>query len=352
MCKSKSDGGQRCNGHRRQAVGGSVATLAAAVTPLSAAEVGREITKAAAEGTPGLPAERDDIDAFLEDTISKAETCDSLTDRKRASIVGRLREAVGRLKVDTSTLRAWKASVAAAWSRVGRATGTVFLAASLAAGVGGCGAGDEGHVPEPTVSAPAVAPEVATYAVDAFPDLEVPADVVTYFGSKANAEKAYKRASKAYVDALMDAETLSLTQGSATPDAFKIRAALTPEARATFDERLKAAAAGDEQAYRDTGALTLYDAVKAGGGVSFTPGTPSAAVQRRVEKPRIALGSDGRPKVTFVARGSMRITEDGARVLSPYAVLTTLHLTKDGKISGWSGDWTAAEAGPQTPDRW
>ena len=125
---------------------------------------------------------------------------------------------------------------------------------------------------------------------------------------------------------------------------------MTPETRDRFDARLAKAATGDDEAYYDTGALALYDAFDRQPDVSLTPGVPSSIVQRRIENPRMGMGSDGRAKVTLTTKGAVRATEKGERALSPYGATATFFVEKNGKISGWQGGWD--DAGDDVPDRW
>ncbi|KAA1399653.1 hypothetical protein [Aeromicrobium ginsengisoli] len=270
------------------------------------------------------------------------------------AVVARLREAIGHLRIDRATLAAWRAALGREWAQVGRAGVSMLLSATVAAGVGGCGAGSDGHVPEPTTSATVAAAQVQPYAANSIPKPDIPQTVADYFGSEANARAAYRKATKAYMAAQMDSEMLSLDRADATPNSFKIRTALSATAKSKFDKRITKAADGDQQAYQDVSALTLFDALdaNAASGTEFRRGVPSTTVQRRIEALRIADGSGGRPKVTFIYRGALRITEHDQRLLSPYAVKTTLWLTKGGEIDAWASDWKAVDPGEQTPDRW
>lgn len=351
MCRAKAQGGQRCQGHRRAAVSGSVATLVAAVSVESRREVEERLASVMTpEGTSGN-ASREDTDAFLTDAIDRAEECASLTDRQRASVVGRLREALGRLVVSQETLAAWKAALDRAWTRVGRAATGVLLAATLAIGPGGCGTGgDTSPAPEPTSTAASVAPEVREHAENPILKPDVPHEVATYFGSEEKARKAYERLATTYMDGAMRADLLTTDRADATPRQFAIRELMTPETRDRFDARLAKAATGDEEAYYDTGALALYDAFDRQPDVSLTPGVPSSIVQRRIENPRMGIAADGRAKITMTTKGAVRATEKGERALSPYSATVTFFIEKNGKMSGWQGEWD--DAGDDVPDRW
>ncbi len=351
MCRAKAQGGQRCQGHRRAAVSGSVATLVAAVSPESRREVEERLASVMTpEGTSGN-ASREDTDVFLVEAIIRAEECASLTDRQRASVVERLREAVGRLVVPRETLAVWKATLDRAWNRAGRATTGVVLAATLAIGAGGCGTGgDTSPAPEPTATATSVAPEVREHAENPIPNPDVPADVATYFGSEEKARKAYERLATTYMDGAMRADLLTTDRADTSPSKFDIRALMTAETRDRFDDRLAKAATGDETAYCDTGALALYDAFDRQPDVSLTPRVPSSIVQRRIENPRMGMAADGRVKITLTTKGAVRATEKGERALSPYSATVTFFVEKNGKISGWQGGWD--DAGDDVPDRW
>lgn len=351
MCRAKAQDGQRCQGHRRAAVSGSIAMLVAAVSPDSRRAVEERFAAVTtSEGTSGN-ATREETDQFFTEAIVRAEACASLTARQRTSVVERLREAVGRLVVSRETLAAWKATLDRAWARVGRATTGVLLAATLAIGAGGCGTGrDTSPAPEPTVTAASVAPEVREHAADPIPKPDVPAHVATYFGSEEKARKAYQRLATTYMDGAMRADLLTADRADASPGQFAIRELMTPETRDRFDARLAKAATGDDEAYYDTGALALYDAFDRQPDVSLTPGVPSSIVQRRIENPRMGMAADGRVKITMTTKGAVRATEKGERALSPYSATVTFFVEKNGKISGWHGGWD--DAGDDVPDRW
>ncbi len=353
MCRAKAQGGQRCQGHRRAAVSGSVATLVAAVSPESKREVDARFAAAVPlKGTSGN-ASREDTDEFLIEAVERAETCDSLTDRQRTSVVERLREAVGRLVVSRETLAAWRATLDRAWARVGRATTGVLLAATLSLGAGGCGTGgDTSPAPEPTASPASVAPEVREHADKPVPKTDVPAEVAAYFGSESKARKVYENLATVYMDSAMTANLITTDRADVQPDDFVIRNLMTNDMRDRFDGHVRSAAGGDSDALQTVTALALYDALDGESGATLTPGVPASVVQRRIETPRLRLADDGRAKITLTTRGAVRVVEDGARNLSPYKATATFFLNRDGKVSGWWGEWDAADAGDEIPDRW
>ena len=349
MCQSKAQG-RRCNSHLRNSCAGGVATLTA-VSPLSKAETAARITRLRDVSGDTRPAAREEIDEFLNEQVIHAETCDSLNPRQKANIVARFKAAIGRLRIDKATLAAWKAVVAQAWSNVGRKLGAFVLAGALVTGIGGCGTGGEDHVPEPPSTTSTAAPQAQEFAADPTPTVAVPADVATFFGSPAKAQAAYTKAATVFMAEQMDSKLLGLDRQAAKPEDFPIRKALTPGARKYFDEKV-VKGAHDEQASHDVSALSHYGAGPQIEPATLTTGVKTGVVKKRVEKPRYSMSSDGRPKITFESRGSVRLTKDGQHILSTYATLTTLWLTKDGHISGWSSDWTKIDPGPNVPDEW
>lgn len=287
MCKSQAEGGRRCQGHLRSAAGASIATLVAAVTPESPAEVVRRMAGYAATHPDTTPADRDEVDEFLTEQITWTEVCTSLTTKQRSTIVGRLREALGRLTVDRATLAAWRAAAAHAWSATRYRVGGLVLAAAVVAGAGGCGT-PVSHAPDPvpSVSAIAVAPEVREYAADPIPSTQVPEDVAAFFGSEEKAASAYRVTLKAFMEGQMNDRLLRTSRGDAEPADFSIREHLTPEARVWFDGRLADAHERDRQGYADVTALAMYG--HDFGDESLTPGCPSPRSRRR------SPGPDGR----------------------------------------------------------
>lgn len=355
MCKSAAQGGRRCNGHLTFSVNHSVAVLSAAVSPPSGRQCEVEIARLIAVNPNPAPASREDIDGFLATQIEKAETCDSLTTKQRAGLIGRLHTAVGRLKTSVATLAAWRTVAAQAWSKTGRKVGAIVLGAALAVGVGGCGgAGHEVPQQAPSAAVAASAPEVQEYATNPVQDPDVSAVVANAMGGPGKAQKAYQAAATAFLHSQFDAKTLMIGRADMKPGDFEIRAAMTPDTRAAFDNNVTLGRTSDA-AYGNVITLAYVDgpALLKSAGESLRTDVPHLVTQKKISNSRLGFDTKTeRMKASFTTTGTIRIIDkNGHKALNPYREDVTLWITNGGKIDGYEAHFKPGGLA-ETPDKW
>lgn len=168
MCQAKVDGGRRCQAHLRADATAAMITAAVATTGLSRSEAQDAFHALRAEGATQPNPTRDEVDTFLERAAFAAEHNPDLTPTRRATVVARLRAAIGRLLPDGATFHAWKNLIAESYARVRRTAAAAFTAGVLTFSVGACGTTPDtsgpDDAPSPTASAPVTPGETPTDA--------------------------------------------------------------------------------------------------------------------------------------------------------------------------------------------
>lgn len=134
MCKSSAEGGQRCQGHLRSGVTAAMTTYVVDATGLDRASAVTVIEDLRAEFADAPAPDRAEVDEFLERQAFRIRHEQALSEKRRNSLLGRIRAGIGRLLPDGPTFAAWKHSLAAAWQRareplkVAGAVAGVFIA--------------------------------------------------------------------------------------------------------------------------------------------------------------------------------------------------------------------------------
>ena len=191
MCKPTTEGGKRCAYHLQDGAGAALTTYTASVTGLGGAETREVMADLVAEFADAPAPSREVVDEFLEQQVFRARHEPDLTEKRRESIVRRLRNAIGRVTPDGATFKAWKNIVAEAWTRVRRKAVAAFLVGAMAFSVGACGTTSNEGTDPGRIEVVAAAPQHVTDAeTPAASGLAWPAHKVTY---KADAVQRYGR---------------------------------------------------------------------------------------------------------------------------------------------------------------
>lgn len=170
MCKAIKDGGARCAYHVGENASAALVTYVASTTGLGGQDTRDAFTDLVAEYADAPEPSRAEVDQFIEQQIFRARHEPTLTEKRRDSIIRRLREALGKATPSGATFGAWKNLVAEAWSRVRRRAAAAFVAGALAFSLGACGNTGSDVRPEPVATqaaASAPANPAATSGTDA-----------------------------------------------------------------------------------------------------------------------------------------------------------------------------------------
>lgn len=152
MCKAIKDGGARCAYHVGENASAALVTYVASTTGLGGQASREAFTDLVAEYADAPAPERAEVDDFLEQQIFRARHEPTLTEKRRESIIRRLREAIGKATPSGATFGAWKNLVAEAWSRVRRRAAVAFVAGALTFSLGACGNAGTDVRPEPVAT--------------------------------------------------------------------------------------------------------------------------------------------------------------------------------------------------------
>lgn len=363
MCKSVAEGGARCQAHTRQAVSTQMGSYATAMTSLNSEQAAITLRDLEAEGANLPDPSRDEVDAWLEQTITQVRFEPNLTESRRERIIRRLREALGKVTPSGATFHAWKNIMAEAWQR-SRRKAAVFFTVGVITFSGGCGMGSGSVDPDPSPQSPGIVQVdgYSEFTAGGVPQPSVSAEVKSQFGEQ-GALDAYNFGAKTILNNQLNGETLSKSREDVTADDIAdVRAALTPVRQRDLDDRLSNIST-DESAYADIAALKGVGA-SAGqlqvqdptsgktSAASLRSDVPSSSINRSVSKPQLSVDSDGRLKATFTSSGVLRATAGGDNYLVPISNKTSLWFQKSGdqwKIDGWTTDWTK-NAGPSEID--
>lgn len=344
MCKSKSEGGQRCAAHLRASVTQSVTTYATATTTLSRAKVLDVAADLEREGDTLPDPSREEVDQWLEQTIQQVEHEPDLNETRRSRILTHLKAAIGRVLPSGATFHMWKNLFAEAWQRSRRAS-TIFFAAGIITVTGGCGIGQTSAEPNPPI--PSVAAEVAD---DAIPAPFIPYEVKKQYG-EADALAAYQMGAQFIIDFQTDDRFLHLSTDTATVDKFAdAQQYLTKVRQKDFAHHLECDDTNSD-CYENAAALIFYGVNGQSGMHLKNPDTGKldpATVRtdvRSVDGKRIKsanmFADEKRLAVEIKSISTMRVeTKTGQQGSFPINGDTTLWFKKvDGewKIDGWSG---------------
>jgi hypothetical protein len=350
VCKPKSQGGKRCAHHAVQAVGAAVVSYAAAETGLSYLDTAAAFADLQAEGRH-LPApSREEVDGWLVGQVRRVSHA-ALSEHKRASLLVRLRAAIGRAAPDGATWHAWCHTVAEAWVRVRRKVAAVVLAGSLATGLGACGTTDDSArdaTPDrPAATAPASpsAPSTLTDPAMVEPGAFTGEPVEVFGRDRVNA--GYAAAAHFAEDGFNPA----LLAGAPRAGEFEpLTGRMTPSAADDYRGTVQRALAGDTEAGSTLMTAATYDVR----GEGFTLATHGPLVTNHsISGPRVAVdrttGAD-RLQVTLHHHGDLRGTLNGAPIHVPMDKDVTYWLvpTNEGwLVDGWQGTWTISEPRPE-----
>lgn len=152
MCKAIKDGGARCAYHVGENASAALVTYVASTTGLGGPASREAFDDLVAEYADAPAPERAEVDDFLQQQIFRARHEPTLTEKRRESIIRRLREAIGKATPTGATFKAWKNLVAEAWTRVRRRAAVAFVAGALTFSLGACGNAGNDVRPEPVAT--------------------------------------------------------------------------------------------------------------------------------------------------------------------------------------------------------
>ena len=160
MCKSLKDGGARCAYHVSENASAALVTYVASTTGLGGQATREAYSDLVTEYADAPDPDRVQVDEFLEQQMFRARHEPALTEKRRESILRRLRDAIGKAAPSGAQFAAWKNLVAEAWSRVRRRATVAFLAGALTFSLGACGATGTDVRPEPVATQAAASAKV------------------------------------------------------------------------------------------------------------------------------------------------------------------------------------------------
>lgn len=149
MCQSQAEGGVRCNHHLTSAAGAALTTYVVASTGAAAADVKAVAARLEREGEH-LPApSRGEVDDFIHQQMFRARHDDTLTEKRRESVLARLGAALGKVLPSGAKFYAWKNMMVETAVRMRRKVVAATVVAGLAVSLAACGEVD-GTVVEKT----------------------------------------------------------------------------------------------------------------------------------------------------------------------------------------------------------
>lgn len=139
MCQSRAEGGVRCNHHLSTAASAAMVTYVVSATGAAPAEAKAVAARLEREGEH-LPAPaREEVDAFLTESMFRARHDETLTPKRRESVLARLGAALGKVLPSGAKFHAWKNMMVETAVRMRRKVVAVTVAAGLAVSLAACG---------------------------------------------------------------------------------------------------------------------------------------------------------------------------------------------------------------------
>lgn len=360
MCQSKADGGRRCKFHLEQGVANGMTTYVASVTGLSAQQTNEAYTALEREGRNAPDPTREEVDAFLEREAFRVRYEPNLTEKRRESIVARLRAAIGRITPSGATFHAWKNLVAESWSRVRRKAAAAFVVGAMTFSVGACGSAPEQPTAAETVAPVASAPLTPGDQVRYDTTFETAEPTInpaaaTKFGrgeALAGTDAAVSFSERYFYDD--DAVT---TKGGVDLDKYAtpLGQHMTPTARADWNTSVKGFVTdvkngelGANKGSWDVLSVTFYGAMAgtnkdSEGKVTVANPDGPVMVNKTIENVTTGVATDGRLSVSMKSSADMRLLIDGQPKRWHLTRDITYYMVKDSsgvwKIDAWSGNW-------------
>ena len=294
----------------------------------------------------------------MEQQVFRARHEPDLTEKRRESIVRRLRNAIGRVTPNGATFKAWKNIVAEAWTRVRRKAAAAFLIGALTFSVGACGTPSNGPVEpmqaqtvagapaDPSATAKPSQPAESTEAVWTVKNITYSKDAVAKFG------KEDLKAAGDFTVETMREYSLSEQMIEGTADgthkaehkAWLLKASenmttsCAKDWASTVNTYMKAANPGQETAARDgVRSLSSYGLYQQENIPTDTPTVENQTVQSMALSPT----ADGRLSVKVQSSATLNFTNQGKPGRSDATRDQDFFLKQvDGhwKIDGWHGD--------------
>lgn len=366
MCQSKAEGGRRCKFHLEQGVAGGMTTYVASVTGLSPKQTAEAYEALEREGLALPDPTREEVDEFLEREAFRVRHEPNLTEKRRESIVARLRAAIGRITPNGSTFHAWKNLVAESWSRVRRRAAAAFMVGALTFSVGACGNAPSQATPDDTAAPVAGAPVTpqpsngspreydSTYEVA---EGTASNEAVERFGPR-EAAQGTALAIDTSQDYFWDEESVTSMPGEdADEHAYSLAERMTPATaeqwRETVDEFIansKEGNYGAGQNGRDFLSISFYGGAafdnavdKDGNTVTVAPEGP-VVVNPTLSKVTTGLTADDRLSVEIEGSAGLRVVVGGKPKVWNLTRSITYYMVQDKDqgewlIDAWSGSW-------------
>jgi hypothetical protein len=353
MCKAIKDGGARCAYHVGENASAALVTYVATTTGLGGQATREALADLTVEYADAAEPTRAEVDEFIEQQMFRARHEPTLTEKRRASILRRLHEAIGKAVPSGAQFAAWKNLVAEAWSRVRRRAAVAFVSGALAFSLGACGTPGNDVRPEPTATPAAASatvdpsPEAAALSTEKWTvkNVNIEDRVVDLKGQE-SAEQARDLIIKVAQDYGFNEQSVKYDgkEGKAESQKWMLAARkdMTPDAASdwtkTVNTYFREKALDGTEAWRDMMSFTNYGMITTG----MRPTDPSTPIMfdMTIKDMDVDLSNDGRIWVTVHSSAKFNYLNEGKPGASR-ADRTQEFWLKDVngqlKIDGWNG---------------
>lgn len=353
MCKSQAEGGARCAYHVGENATAALVTYVASTTTLTGPETREAYNDLVAEYVDAPAPTQAETDEFLVQQMFRARHEPNLTEKRRASILRRLQEAIGKATPSGAQFAAWKSLVAEAWTRVRRRAAVAFVAGALTFSLGACGTPGNDVRPEPSATQAAAsatvdpAPSTPALSTDKWTvkNVNIEDRVVGLHGQE-SAEQARDLIIQVAQDYGFNEQSVKYDgkEGKAESQKWMLEARkdMTPDAAAdwtrTVNTYFREKALDGTQAYSDMMSFTSYGIY----GTDMRPTDPNTPIMfdMTVKDMDVDLSNDGRIWVTMHSSAKFNYLNEGKPAVTKGERTQEFWLAKvDGqfKIDGWSG---------------
>lgn len=348
MCQSKAEGGRRCAHHLEQGASAAVVTYVATVTGLNSKETGQVYESLMDEGRTLAAPTRQEVDALLEQQIFRARHEEGITEKRRESIIRRLRDALGNILPSGATFHAWRNILSEAWTSVRRKAAAAFVAGALTFSLGACGTTGT------PVESPTQAERVAAAAADPSPaarNFDTSWEVPAYTPSKSAVALFGEDGAREGADtAIEHLVTVSLNEelGAADTDAATKQQVLlftkdmTPDTAKSYSGIVKGYFGKGADAKQEHQADMFSFVAVSALGTEHNPAEGPIFSEQEVKTIAVDTDSTGRLVVTVKVSGKLRGFFDGENQIAKFERDQSFWMEKtpnDGwKFDGWSGD--------------
>ena len=355
MCKAIKDGGARCAYHVGENASAALVTYVATTTGLGGQATREALADLTVEYADAPEPTRPQVDEFIEQQMFRARHEPNLTEKRRASILRRLQEAIGKAVPSGAQFAAWKNLVAEAWSRVRRRAAVAFVSGALAFSLGACGTPGNDVRPEPTATQAA-----ASATVDPAPEAALSSEKWTVKNVKVEdrviglkGEAAAKQVQDLMVsvaqDYVFNEQSVKYNEKDGKAESTKwmlsARKDMTADAARDWTEDVntyfREKKATETEAWNGVMSFTAYGLLSA----EQRPTDPSKPTMfdMTIKDMDIDLSSDGRIWVTMNTSAKYNFLNEGKPAVSQATRTQEFWLKDVGgqwKIDGWTGSIT------------